>query len=263
MALRSAERLKGSKLAFIDGSEGGKTIDFFFDDSTWKIRHVIANIGSWYQNKKVLISPQLVGEPAWEAKSIPVRIHKDDLNKFPLANEAKPISRQYDSNYFDYSGKPYYWDLYGAEVAGYYPDDLLCPPQELEESKGAGRASKFDPHLRSAKEVTGYLIQSPNGKFGNVEDFLFEWESWSIRYLVINTINFWPSKKVLISPDWVKCIHWPDRIVQVNLPEKTIKAAPRYDGENPPSRNYESRLYNYYGKDYYWDEPEHSKQSAA
>jgi hypothetical protein len=39
-----------------------------------------------------------------------------------------------------------------------------------------------DPHLRSAREVTGYAIQARDGALGHVEDFIVDDESWALRY---------------------------------------------------------------------------------
>ena len=57
-----------------------------------------------------------------------------------------------------------------------------------------------DPHLRSIEAVTGYHIHASDGEIGHVEDFLVEDADWSIHYLVVDTKNWWPGKKVLISP---------------------------------------------------------------
>ena len=46
-----------------------------------------------------------------------------------------------------------------------------------------------DPHLRSAEEVTGYHILASDGEIGHVRDFLLEDDDWSIRYIVVDTID--------------------------------------------------------------------------
>ncbi|MFZ3177602.1 MAG: PRC-barrel domain-containing protein, partial [Methylovirgula sp.] len=47
---------------------------------------------------------------------------------------------------------------------------------------------------------TGYHIHASDGEIGHVEDFLVADADWSIRYLVVDTKNWWLGKKVLISP---------------------------------------------------------------
>ena len=58
--------------------------------------------------------------------------------------------------------------------------------------------------MRSA----GYHIQAFDGEIGHVEDFIFDDETWTIRYLIINTLNWWPGKKVLVSPQWIERVSW-------------------------------------------------------
>ena len=60
--------------------------------------------------------------------------------------------------------------------------------------------SDDDPHLRSVEAVTGYHIHASDGEIGHVEDFLVEDADWSIHYLVVDTKNWWPGKRILISP---------------------------------------------------------------
>lgn len=63
-----------------------------------------------------------------------------------------------------------------------------------------------DQHLRSAREVMGYRIRAKDGKVGHVEDFLVDDAAWMIRYLIVNTRNWLPGKKVLVSCEWVQDI---------------------------------------------------------
>ena len=61
-----------------------------------------------------------------------------------------------------------------------------------------------DATLRSSANVTGYDIQASDDSIGHVADFVFDDESWAIRYLVIDTRNWWPGGgKVLIATRWI------------------------------------------------------------
>ena len=60
-----------------------------------------------------------------------------------------------------------------------------------------------DPHLRSTKDVIGHSIQALDGEIGHVEDFVVDDETWIIRYLVVDTRNWLPGKRVLIATDWI------------------------------------------------------------
>ena len=115
-------------------------------------------------------------------------------------------------------------------------------------------AKKEDPHLRSTKEVIGYYIEATDGNIGHVEDFLIDDENWSIRYVIVDTVNWWPGKKVVIAPQWIKDVSWTESRVYVDLSREHIKNAPEYDPTAMIDRGYEDKLYDYYRSPKYWDE---------
>jgi hypothetical protein len=110
-----------------------------------------------------------------------------------------------------------------------------------------------DPHLRSVGEVAGYHIEASDGEIGHIEDFIFDDETWKIRYVVVDTKNWLPGRKVLVSPLWVEDVSWRKRRVRVDLTQEEIKSSPEYDPTAPVNRQYEERLYDYYGRPRYWD----------
>src|SRR5512133_1628062 len=89
----------------------------------------------------------------------------------------------------------------------------------------------WDPHLRSTHEVSGYHIQALDGEIGHVEDFIIDDETWTIRYLVVDTRNWWPGKKVLVSPHWIENVSWSESKIYVDLPLEVIKQSPEYTEE--------------------------------
>jgi hypothetical protein len=110
-----------------------------------------------------------------------------------------------------------------------------------------------DPHLRSTREVIGYHIQARDGEIGHVEDLIVEDETWFIRYLVIDTRNWLPGRKVLVAPAWAEQISWIHRKVYLDLGRESIKNSPEFDPSIPVNREYEVQLYDFYGRPYYWD----------
>jgi hypothetical protein len=115
----------------------------------------------------------------------------------------------------------------------------------------AGKESA-DSHLRSTDEVKGYHIEATDGEIGHVEDFIVDDGTWAIRYLEVDTRNWWPGKKVLVSPQWVDNVSWPDSKVYVGLSRETIQNSPEYIESMPVTREYEKRLYDHYGRSPYW-----------
>ena len=130
--------------------------------------------------------------------------------------------------------------------------------RELWEAAVPG-ASQWDPHLRSTDNVTGYHIEALDGEIGHVSDFIIDAETWAIRYLVIDTRNWWPGKSVLISPQWIKSISWSETKVLVNVTRETISQSPKFDVKAPLTREFEEALHKHYQVHGYW-ETESGKQ---
>jgi hypothetical protein len=119
----------------------------------------------------------------------------------------------------------------------------------------------WDPHLRSTFDVAGHSIQAPDGEIGHADDFIIDDETWAIRYLVIDTRNWWPGKKILISPQWIESVSWNESKVFVNLLRGVIKRSPEYTEESLLTRDYEAGLHLHYNRQGYWvDEPADKKR---
>jgi hypothetical protein len=95
---------------------------------------------------------------------------------------------------------------------------------------------------------TGYHIHASDGEIGHVEDFLVEDADWSIHYLVVDTKNWWPGKKVLISPRSTRDIDWMDRLVNLDVDRQRVKDSPAYDASTPVDRAYEKDFHKHYGE---------------
>jgi hypothetical protein len=164
-------------------------------------------------------------------------------------DEDAPVSRQSEIKYFQYYQWPYYWTGGGPWGDLPYPPPVTIP--EKEASPGVEGESDSE-NLRSVKEVMGYHIRAEDGDVGHVEDFILEEEVWVIRYMIVDTRNWLPGRKVLMSPGWIDSVDWVDRKVMVNLTVNAIKEGPEYDPSEPVNREYETRLYDYYGRPRYW-----------
>lgn len=106
--------------------------------------------------------------------------------------------------------------------------------------------------LRSVKDLQGYKIQAIDGEIGEVHEFLFDDQSWSIRYLVVNTGRWLQTRLVLISPQSLGKPDWRNKLFPVNLTKDKIEHSPSIDAHKPVSRQQEQDLSNYYGWPVYW-----------
>lgn len=105
-----------------------------------------------------------------------------------------------------------------------------------------------DLHLCDTHDVRGRQIQAADGKIGHVEDVIIDDEKWEIPCLVINTRNWWPGKKVLVSPKWIERVSRREMKVFVNLSRESIKQSPEYNEESLLTRDYETGLQRHYNR---------------
>ena len=244
--LNRAIALMGYKLHSLDG-ELGKVKDFYFDDRHWAIRYLVADTGQWISFRQVLISPYALLAVNSKEQNIAVDLTKKQIEDSPPLDSDKPVSRQFEQAYYGHYGWPSYWN--GPYMWGYYPYPMRDPAKW---THAAQEEKAWDPHLRSTRGVTGYNIHAADGEIGHVKDFLIDDETWAIRYLIVDTGNWWPGKKVLVSPQWTERVSWPDKKVFVNLSRETIKESPEYINEFLPTREYEERLHGHYNIKGYW-----------
>jgi len=264
--LRNFQEFHRYTLGATDG-EVGHVSDLFFDDQEWVVRYLVVQTGSWLTNRKVLISPYSLGQPDWEHRRLPVNISRAQVQNCPNVDTEKPVSRQHETAYADYYRYPYYW-----EGGGFWGDNLYFPtltsdaatreePRgrtlakvtrdyiRAEESRHAGE----DPHLRSCKAVVGYHVHALDGNLGHISSLLVEENTWAIRYLVVDTGNWWMGQKVLVPPQWITEISWAESKVHINLRCETLRNSPRYESSADLNREKEDALFQYYGQPNYWE----------
>lgn len=106
--------------------------------------------------------------------------------------------------------------------------------------------------LRNVEKLIGYHIKAMDGRFGKVDDFLFDDMGWTIRYLVADTGRWLPGRKVLLSPMSIGHLDWDEHEFPVELSKKQIEDSPPIEKDEPVSRRHEERLSAYYNLMPYW-----------
>ena len=244
--LIKAKRLQGYKLESLDG-EIGKVKEFYFDDKHWTIRYLVADTGNWLTGRQVLISPYALVAAIKEEHDIAVALTKKQIENSPSLESDRPVSRQFEEIYYGYYGWPMYSG--GPFMRGPAPYIVRDPEQWKNPTQ---HKKAWDPHLRSTHEVSGYHVHASDGEIGHVDDFVIDDETWAIRYLIIDTRNWWPGNKVLVSPQWIDRVSWTDAKVFVRLSLESIKRSPAYSEESLLTRDYETGLYRHYDHPGYW-----------
>jgi hypothetical protein len=201
----------------IGASDGGigTVDDVYFDDASWTVRYVVVDTGRWLPGRHVLLSPAVLRGFDGPGRQIKTHLRRSEVEASPSVDTARPVSRQH-------------------EIA-------------LQRHYG------YDPHLRSARAVSGYGIRAVDGELGHVEDFLVDEQDWTIRYLIVDPRSWWPGAHVLVGTDWIRDVSWDARVVEVDVTRAAVRGAPRYEPAHGFGRDDEARLYARHARPGYWE----------
>jgi hypothetical protein len=245
--------LKGLEQYAVSASDGeiGSVLNFLLDDQRWAVRYLVVDTGTVLGGPQVLISPISFREADWSTHRFQLALTKDKIQSSPSVEVDKPVSRQHEREYHRHYGYPHYWGFAGTWGMGASPG-LLSRGEWADAPVERSQGTSADVHLRSAREVRGFNVQGSDHAIGHVEGFIVDDETWDVRYLVINTSNWWFGKTVLISPQWAKRTRWEDRRIDVEIKRQAVKDSPPWDTSAAVTRAYEARLHAYYGRPEYW-----------
>jgi hypothetical protein len=247
--LRHTSEIKGYAIGASDGPIGAIS-DLLFDDETWLVRWLVVDTGAFLADRKVLLPPSALGHINHIGRQFSVGLTKQQVKDSPDIRTDEPVSRLMENDLYDYFGWSPYWSTgfymggYGYAGGVFAPAGLGFQPRDREDD--VARRARGDKHLRSIREVTGYHIHATDGEIGHIDDFLVEEGDWSLHYLVVDTQNWWPGKKVLVSPRSIEAIDWSARTVALNVDRQKVKDSPAYDGSKAIDRAYEYQFHGYY-----------------
>jgi len=213
------------------------------------VRWLVVDCGSWLKGRKVLIHPSAVSYAGLEDQQFEVKLTKAQVEGSPNWQEHQPVSQQMQNRLYDYYG----WDpVWGGSIFGggtmtqAFGSPYGAGLAVREPALGDVRRDDGDPYLRSVNAVTGYHIHAKDGLIGHVEDFLVDADNWGVRYLVIDTRNWWPGCHVLIAPAAVKEMSWSRRRIELDVSCSQVRESPPWDPANLVDLAYEARLHSHY-----------------
>jgi hypothetical protein len=257
--LRSLKDFERYRVNAVDG-DVGKVVNFLLDDESWTIRYLVAETGTFFSRRPVLISPTFFRQTEASTRHFHVALTMDKVKHSPSIDADQPVSRQQERDLFRYYGFTPYWGF--STFTGMGPSYYTGPtrPQAPSDTGESG-----DTHLRSLNELHGYRTQGEDGLIGQVADFIVDDETWAVRYLVIDTSTWRGGTNVLVAPDWATRVSWAERQIHVDLTRQAIKDSPAWNPSAAVNRRYEARLYDYYGRPAYWADvpPSHEVHPPA
>ncbi|MCC7496137.1 MAG: PRC-barrel domain-containing protein [Bryobacterales bacterium] len=247
--LRSAKELLGYTLRASDG-QIGSVQDLYFDDRAWTIRYIMAGTGGGLFRRRVLISPLSTRPIDARERCLPVTLSRAQVRESPEIGTAVTVLRQQEEALAQYYGWPPYW------MDGPAASRMTAAAA----SGGPAQASPGEPvaavepssHLRMIGELLRYRVHSGGDEIGHVLDFIIDDQDWHIRYMALDTGKWLPRRKVLVARDWIRNVSWADQVVTVDVSRDQILRSPVYNSAEALNREYETRLYNYYGRPKYW-----------
>ncbi len=224
-----ANPLYGWKLGARDGGIG-RIKDIYFDDIHWAIRYVVADTGSWLSSRLVLLSPRTFERSKAGDDTLQVKLTRKEIENSPSIETHRPVSRQYEAEYYQYYGWPVYWVGDGCSGLGGFSGGPPVPASDG--SRHHGHNQRDDVHLRSTRAVTGYHVQTPGGLVGRVKDFVIDDETWSIPGVLVETGTWFSGREVVLSPRLITGISYEQSTVYSEITQEAMQRLPKA----PPTR---------------------------
>ena len=179
----------------VSGTHGrlGTASDLLFDDVSWRMRWLVVSTGDWFPNHDVLLPVSALEHLDPVRGEFRVSLTVQQIRNSPHVEGAGPRT---------------------GPRTGYAVLSASRPN---------------DPHLRSMEAVLGHLVHAIDGLIGHVDDFLIDDAAWNIRFIKIDTRDWGPARRVLLSPRLIRRIDWPARAVHLHVDRREIESRSLHD----------------------------------
>lgn len=104
----------------------------------------------------------------------------------------------------------------------------------------------------SLEILWGASVIATDGKIGAVGDFLFDDQSWTVRYIVVNVESWLSRHHVLIAVTALSEPDWKRKVFSVNLTQDEVRRCPDVSSKKSVSRQQQFAMSEYYGLPRYW-----------
>jgi hypothetical protein len=224
--LLNTKTIIGHKLSTTDG-EFGHVRDFYFDSKTWAVRHVVASIGTWLKERKVLLPPQAFYLFDATGRVLPVNLTQHQIEDCPSFNQHRPVSHQCVADFYRHHDWPAHWQ--GRRLWGVTDPPFGLPAQSLDDASPGEYGPSDDANLHSTQTVTNYLIEALDGAIGRISGFMLDDRTWAVRHVVVEAGHWYAGREIFISPCQVDRISYPESKVYVKHTKDDLKHAGELD----------------------------------
>jgi len=95
--------------------------------------------------------------------------------------------------------------------------------------------------------LTGSPVVATDGEIGSVRTFLFDDQSWKVRYLVVEVGNWLKRRDVVLPITALEKPDWANKTCCAHLTKDQVRNSPDVDTEKPVSRQQEIAMRDYFG----------------
>lgn len=104
-------------------------------------------------------------------------------------------------------------------------------------------------------DLKGDDVLARDGSIGTLDDVYFDDDDWAVRYMVVETGDWIPGRRMLISPHAVESgISDPGKL-RIGATRDELKAAPGADADAPVAEQQRIAQAKGFGPPYYWSNP--------
>jgi hypothetical protein len=243
--LRSIKSLEQLRVIAKHHHKIGTTCECLFDDEEWTLRYFIVEAGEGDSANKLLVSPKAVDAIHWSTGKLFTDLTLQQVSDSPAIDIDGCISCKDQMELHNFYGwPPPYWSV------GTYFKTTSKASLPLEMDLGLSDAP--DLHLKKIVEVEGCHLRAEDGEVGIVDDFYIDDEDWVIRYIMVKAPGLPEGARLLIPPNWATNVRWCDGSLRLDSPAQDILMGPKFNPQEPLTREFEIQLYNYYVMPNYW-----------
>lgn len=109
--------------------------------------------------------------------------------------------------------------------------------------------------LKPFEKLRGCTLAARDGEIGEVREFYFDDQQWSVRYFVISTGSWMNGRSVLVAPSALREVDAEARTIATDMTKEQVRNSPPLASDKPVSRQYEAELHRHYAWSPYWVMP--------
>jgi hypothetical protein len=209
-----------------DDGTCGKVCDILFDDSTWSVRYLVLRTVSAEGHVDLLLPVETTYRIDSAARMIRYRGPAGNIKSLKPLDLDPPVSRQQQltrkaiklfTPFYDFGQA---WGAFSMSAISEWYLSNLC---KAVDQKINYEESKYDPHLRSGREIIGYRVHAPNGAAGHVADIVLDDLNHMINSMIIGAHRFWTHSSIILPVQHVGEICWSTMQVAVDIDKRALR----------------------------------------